>query len=298
MLQSFGIKSYVFNILSDSTPRRAPAYIVVATKAKYGGDIFVLGVAERELDDFWKGVTYHAVNSTRPVEKGRTVVDIDSKCHANNADRINSDGDEDLCHKGEEGSHTPEDWYDEFEITSKKEGSQTKSKSYRLQLCTPKAKKVGFTLDVKGSNFFNMAAPSAGITGSYTKTTQTTTEDSEGVSESLSQGYQVVDTLKVPPKTKVKALITTWAVTYESTTVTEATVDARATMSVLYRTSRSRKIGYGSILLNRGEITAKELFVNELDYKCEGDVVTFKRQGKVSYIGEEVEILKDKERLD
>ena len=34
-----------------------------------------------------------------------------------------------------------------------------------------------------------------------------------------------MDTLKVPPKTKVEAMITTWAVTYESTTNTEITVD-------------------------------------------------------------------------
>ena len=108
----------------------------------------------------------------------------------------------------------------------------------------------------------------------------------------------MVDTLKVPPKTKVKALITTWAVTYESTTMTEVTVDAKASMTVLYRTRISRKLGYGSILWNKGILTAKELFANELDFKCENEVVSFKRQGKVSYIGEEVEIMKDKESLE
>ena len=43
-------------------------------------------------------------------------------------------------------------------------------------------------------------------------------------------------TLKVPPKTKVVAMITTWAVTYESTTTTEITVDMTHVLPVHYRT--------------------------------------------------------------
>lgn len=48
-----------------------------------------------------------------------------------------------------------------------------------------------------------------GIGASYSKTTteQTTAEESQ--EQTLSQEYQIVDSLKVPPKTKVKAEITT-----------------------------------------------------------------------------------------
>lgn len=103
-----------------------------------------------------------------------------------------------------------------------------------------------------------------------------------------------MDTLKVPPKTKVKARVTTWAVTYESKTLTEITVDAKAYLSIRYRTVFSQNV-FGGILVNTVKISAKELFRNELDYKCEDDVVTFKRRGAVSHLGEEVEIIKQRD---
>lgn len=87
-------------------------------------------------------------------------------------------------------------------------------------------------------------------------------------------------------------MITTWAVTYESTTTTEVTVDHTNVLPVLYRTMLSRRLG--GIFTSTGVLTAQDLFANEEGYKCEEFVVTFKRRGKVSYLGEEVEIIKSK----
>ena len=77
-------------------------------------------------------------------------------------------------------------------------------------------------IKVEGADFFStITEGTAGVSGSYSKTASETEARENREGESLSCGYQVVDTLKVPPKTKVEAMITTWAVTYESTTTTE-----------------------------------------------------------------------------
>lgn len=261
---------------------RAPAYLQLATKKKCNrNDIFVLGVPGRELHTFWQNVSYHALSFTRPVEEGRAVVDIDCRCHKNTANV------EDLEEK-------PADWFDEFEITSSKGRGTTKTKSYQLQLSSSTTKGANFNLKIAGAGFFNVAAPSIGLTGSYSTTQGTSLTTGSSGEEKLSQGYQIVDTLKIPPKTKVKAIITTWAVTYVSETVTEFTVDANTELNVRYRTNHSRS-RYGGIFIQKIRITAKELFCNESDFTCIDDIVTFKRKGSVSYLGEEVEIIKERD---
>lgn len=50
----------------------------------------------------------------------------------------------------------------------------------------------------------------------------------------------------------------------------------------------------GGILTSSGVLTFEDIFSQEDDYKCENGHVMFKRHGKVSYLGEEVEITKTK----
>lgn len=270
---------------------RAPAYIQLAAMKKCNDNtIFIVGVTEKELSKFWSKASYHAVSFTRPVEKGRAVVNIDSRCHANTAEVVYKED------ENEDPKKRPKDWFDQFEIKSKKDSSEQNTKKFRLELSSSTTKAANFNLEFSGAGFFNTAAPIApkgGIGGSYSKTETTTWSTEQSKSESLVQGYEVTDTLMVPPKTKVKALITTWAVTYESTTVTEVSVDAKAKLPIRYRTKFSRKLG--GVLISKVEVTAKELFRGEWDYKCENEVVTFKRESKLSHLGEEVEIIKQKD---
>ena len=276
---------------TNTSGYKAPDYIIDAMKKKYGRDIFVIGVSSQQLSAFLNGMSYHTIGTTRPVEVGRSVVDIDCKSHTNTA-KENGEVDEHSDKK-------PEDWYDEFEITSKKDSSQKKSKSYNLTLESSTTKSIGGNLGIKvgGSGFFNMAAAptaegTAGISGSYSKTTTQTSTKEKSEEESLSHGYEVVDSLKVPPKTKVVAMITTWAVTYESTTTTEVTVDTTHVLPVRYRTMFSRQLG--GIITSTGMLTAQDLFGEEDGFKCGEYLVTFRQQGKISYLGEEVEVVKQK----
>ena len=271
---------------------RAPAFIQLAAKKKCNrDDIFVVGVAVDKLIAFWKNVNYHALSFTRPVEKGRAVVDIDSRCHKNTAE-LAVERSKDRNENGSESK--PDDWFDQFQITSSKGESTTKTKSYQLQLSSSTTKGANFNIRIAGAGFFNVVAPSAGIAGSYSTTSDTTQTTESTQAEALSQGYNIVDTLKIPPKTKVKATITTWAVTYVSDTVTEFTVDAKAELNVRYRTNFSRT-RFGGMFIKTVRITAKDLFRNEWDYKCEDELVTFKRRGTISHLGEEVEIIKERD---
>ena len=261
-------------------------------KGKYGQDIFVLGTNETALNNLWKSVSYHAVRSSRPQKKDKVVVDINCKCHVNKAEGK------------EEESGKPNDWFDDFEITSKKGTNESTRKSYQLQLTNSDTKQVSGNLNLKvgSSGFFNtVGAPvspevGGGIGGSYSKTTteQQTTEDAK--EQSLSQEYQIVDRFKVPPKTKVRAEITTWAVTYETETVTEQSIEATVFIPVYYRTRFSRMTG--GLFISTGVLKAEEIFNKEDDYKCEDGLITFKRDGTVSYLSEEVEIVKTKGSSD
>ena len=278
---------------------RAPAYLRLAVKKKLNNEnIFVLGVPKYELKQFWDGVSYHALEITMPKEKGRAVVDIDSRCHANDATQMTMDENASTqLQNGEEQGKVPDDYYDEFKITSRKDDSTEHEKSFRLEFSSSTTKGANFNLQLTNGGFFNTATPiSSSIGGSFSKTETKTSGRGERVTESLTQGYEIVDTLKVPPKTKVEATIRTWAVTYESETKTEVTVDAKAELSVRYRTMLSRRLG--GIIVSRVKITAKELFCNEWDYKCENELVTFKRKGKISHLGEQVEIIKKKEPFE
>ena len=272
---------------------RAPAYIQLAAKRKCNLEgIFIVGVPNEDLQQFKSSMKYHALVIHVPEEKGRAVVAIDSRCHSNTADfKKTTEGVN--RHLDDEEEDKPDDWYDQFEITSKQDVGKQSRKTYQLELGSSTTKGANFNFKVSGAGFFNSVAPSLGAGGSYSKTTSQTQTISDGTSQSISQGYEIVDKLMVPPKTKVKARITTWAVTYESKTVTEVTIDAKAFVKVRYRTRLSRNL-VGGIFMKRVKISAKELFRNEMDYKCEDDVVSFKREGVISHLGEEVEILKER----
>ena len=271
---------------------RAPAYIQLAAKRKCNDEnIFVLGVKDKELKEFQQKMEFHAIEITVPEEKGRAVVAIESRCHANTAD-MRQASEEGEC--GSEHGSEPQDWFDDFQITNSRNKAGRSVRSYQLQLSSSTTKGANFNLKLTGAGFFNAITPSGSLSGSYSQTKSKSETKNESTTESFAQRYVLLDTLKVPPKTKVNARITTWAVTYESKTLTEVKVDAKAFLRIRYRTKLSRST-FGGIFVDRVKISAKELFRYELDYKCEDDVVTFKRWGTISHLGEEVQIIKQRD---
>ncbi len=265
---------------------QTPKYLVEAAKKKYGKKISVVGARKKDIDDFWAKVGYRVeqgTNISKPVERARTVVNIDTKTHSNAAKK-----------ELEDGSYGPkkgDDWYDDFKITSKKSVDETRSKSYNLHLENTKSYSVGGDVSIKSPDFFNLAGFGVKGGGKYTSTKTTREKESKKTEESLSQSYEIVDTLKVPPNTKVKAKITTYAVTHESTTVTRLTVDPKAHIKVRY-CSYFSKTFLGSFWKSDALITAEDLFEDEETYEEIEENITFTRNSNMSYIGEEVEVHK------
>ena len=260
-----------------------PLYLVRAAKAKYGQDIFVLGATKRELATFWEDtVNYRAIEiSEEPTPKGRTIVDIDTKSHLNDREE-------------DEEVDAP-DRNDQFEITSKKGSAHSNTKTYQLKFDEAYTYQVGGSLELK-PQFFNMAGGGIGISGSRTKQTSRGMTSGSTSEETLSQEYQLVEKLVVPPKTKVKATIKTYAVTYEGKSVTEVSAPKWARIPVHYRTMLSRQLG--GILITTGYITARELFRARPNFREEEEMVYFVEETKVSYLGEDVQILKEKQKVD
>ena len=94
----------------------------------------------------------------------------------------------------------------------------------------------------------------------------------------------------------VKATIKTYAVTYEGKSVTEVSAPKWARIPVHYRTMLSRQLG--GILITTGYITARELFRARPNFREEEEMVYFVEETKVSYLGEDVQILKEKQKVD
>ena len=214
-----------------SSDYKKPQYIVDAAKKKFGTDILIIGSTQDELNKFMKKIEHQALSASPPEEVGRIVVSIDCKSHANHTDG---------CADGREKA---EDWYDEFEITSKGGVSQSKSSSYQLQLSSSKETQIGANLNfsVGGSNFFNLSG-GGGLSATQTKTETKQTIESETKEGALSQEFQLVDRLKVPPRTKVQAKIITWAVTYKAKTRTKLSIEADTYVPVRYHTRLSQKL--------------------------------------------------------
>ena len=284
------ITAHPFRVYNCSTNARKmatfykkPNCIENAAKRKYGRQICVIGASQDDINQFLAKVKHTTLSASEPEEVGRAVLDIDCISHVNQAG------------KGDKEEKTA-DQFDELEITTKlkKQSSKSQLKSHHLQISSSSDAantKFNFTFKVGDSTFFNEAsvAPEVGA-GSDKKVVPLNQQ------EYPPREYQVVHRIKVPPRTKVRAKIITWSVTYESKIHTKLIVDAQAFIPIRFRTWASILLGtlLGGACTSIGMLTAKELFANEEAFESEDGVVTFERDGKISYLGEDVEVIKEK----
>ena len=265
---------------------KKPKYLVDAALKKYGrnGKIFVLGATQKSITDFWKHAGYavhpDSPGISPPVEKGKTVVNIETKTHINDAEK---DMEDDSEHQGKVVK--PSDWYDAFQITSKKSKGESRTKSYSLQVGKSKGGSIGTNLSISGPSFFNVVgggiSPELGINASYSKLKSESETEEGSKEEKLTKAYEVVDTLKVPPKTKTKVTITTWAVTHESSVKIRVTTDAKSGILFKYRTCLSQVLG--GFMTSTGLLTAKDIFENQEDFMDDGVNITYSSSSTISY---------------
>ena len=262
---------------ADYHKYRRTDIIEMLAKERYGPNIFVLGSTLNQIRDFWKHIGYEVVGTVEePRVVAKTKVDVGSKCHQNFS---------------QPGQDVPDD---EIEIKSKRD--PPKPKSVTLQVPKMHGFHIGGSTGLSADpGFFNLAE-GAGIGAEEGFNSSQGFHQVDNM-ESLSQGYKTMEVLKVPPGRKVKAEITTWAVTYEAKTVTKFTVDAHATLPVQYRSLISRLLG--GCYISTGYLTAMDIFADEDSFQFDPmhNAVTFTRVSRVSYIGEEVDVKKKDEKL-
>ena len=202
----------------------------------------------------------------------------------------NSSAEKNCTYKEDSEKEGRANFYNEVEIGSRSRSNQASRKTYQLQLGNWSQGEIGGMINMKLSeaNYYNSsAAPIVFETGTLTES-----EDDEP----LDKDYHVMERLKVPPRMKVTAKILTKAVTYELKMVTELCVSASATLPLRFKGRLEKKLGSFCTATVR-YLNAKDLFCNESGYRVVDGMVTFTREGTVSYIGEEVEIVTDMEEI-
>jgi len=262
---------------ADYHKYRKTDIIEVLAKERYGPNIFVLGSTLDQIRDFWKHIGYEVIDTMEePRVVAKTKVDVGTKCHQNFS---------------QAGQDVPDD-----EIKIKSMRDQSYPKSVTLQVPKMHGFHIGGSTGLSADpGFFNLAE-GAGIGAEKGFNSSHGFHEVDN-RESLSQGYKTLEVIKVPPGRKVKAEITTWAVTYEAKTITKFTVDAHAMLPVQYRSLISRLVG--GCYISTGYLTAMDIFADEDSFQFDPmhNTVTFTRVSRVSYIGEEVDIRKNDDKL-
>jgi len=253
-----------------------PRYLVNAIRRRYG-NVEIIGTLKKDLENFWGRVQVKApngFNNEEPQEVTRVIVDITAKEHLNTGEKE-----------------------DEVEVYTNQEENFKETKSYSISFT--KGWEFGGSFNI-GASFFNVlgaGSPSIGLGLSGKKYKQTNEEATFGQERSLSQRYSLTGKIKVPPKTKLKVKITTYAVTYKTSVKVEFSVESTARIRFYYKPAWSVYFCAGTACRTSGYITAEDLFENQFEYNLSGGTVSFTEQSDLSYIGEVLQMNKEEIRL-
>ena len=264
---------------------KKPKYLVDAMKARFGRNISVIGVLATELGQFESKMRYkNAGIEEQPQMKGRTIVDVTYKTHINADPRVVELTED----------QKPRDWYDVFQVKSTTSASTSSKNVYRLE--QENSRGNSFQLSGNGklsAGYFNLAGGSIGAGANFSRFKTATNKEAneDTLQQDLSESYELTETLVVPPKTKARAKITTWAVTFVVPTTTEFEVDAGEYIYVTFQSRLQRCLPCCSYTTEK--LFAEDLFRSEDGYENDTDQIKFRRKGLVSYIAKEVEITKE-----
>lgn len=252
-----------------------PSWLEAAVNRFFRGHQLI-GARNEDLSKFYDSIIYQLIEMEEPKEKGRSIVDIDTK------ELYNIRGQEE----------------DIFTIKTQKKNSTTTSKNYNLKLgkCTTFGGEGGLSL---APNFFNIGV-GVSAKGSASRTKTKEQEVGESNERSLSQEYGIDGEVKAPPHSKLHVRIVTYAVTYESKVTIR--MSTRSSNYIPVRVCRTGcfESCFGSLCRtgNTIFITAKQALQQlQNDPDVEADLhdgwVQIKTTADVQYIGETTEIKKD-----
>ena len=270
---------------------RKPNYICEAARRKYGRRIQILGITKEEENRLWKEINVRAVSTGKLQRKNATVVDVKTMSLVN---KTSSENNWESMEKESAACA-----YNEVEIGSQSRNNQASQKTLQIQLGNWSNGEIGDLVDMKlseASYYNSSAAPITFETGVLDKSKDRKDDADLEKKCALDKDYHVMEKLKVPPKTKLTAKILTKAVTYEVKMVTELRIDANTTLPLRFKGRFEKQLGSICTATIR-PLSAKDLFCNEAGFKVIDDVITFTREGTVTYVSEEVEIITDMEEI-
>lgn len=271
---------------------RKPGYICEAARRKFGRRIQILGITKEEENRLWKEISVRAVSTGKLQQKSATVVDVKTMSLVNKSSIENN---RDECLEKESGAASG---YNEVEIGSQSRNNQASQKTLQIQLGNWSNGEIGDLVDMKlseASYYNSTATPITFKTGVLDKSKERKDDDLEEKCV-LDKDYHVMEKLKVPPKTKLTAKILTKAVTYEVKMVTELRINANTTLPLRFKGRFEKQLG-SFCTATIHPLSAKDLFRYEAGFKMIDDVITFTREGTVTYVSEEVEIVTDMEEI-
>lgn len=242
------------------------ALVQIAATKKFGGYGFPQ-ICDDSVLEFWKN---YRINSARmmshePVEKGRTIVNIATKEYIN----CGSEQDESTL------SITNQNAQAIYATATSYEWSPIEGVSWGLSA------DVG--AKIAGSQIAGVAAAWPGVTAGVCL------QWAVPIGSEIF-GWSQSEKIVVPPRTKVKAVITTYAIRHE----------LQFTAEFAFPTASKVAMRYESFCLpcsNWCFVTASEILRGLPEYREENDWVYFTQEGKLSWTGEGYGVMKTEEPL-
>lgn len=247
-----------------------------------------MGITEAEELRLWEKISLHAISTEKPKRKCASIVDVKTMSFVNKSTaEVNSEGKEkesgdECCNEVEIGS----------KLGSNELSKQNTCQSYQIHLGDWSQGELGKLIKTKlgEADFYNSAFPSMTFETGNLKKDEYTDIPLDA------NDYHIMQRLRIPPKTKVTATILTKMVTYEVRVITEVSVNANTYLGIRFKGRIEKKLGSLCTATIRC-LTAEDLFRYEAGFRMIDGVITFTREGTISYSVEEVEIITDTEEI-
>ncbi len=246
-----------------------------AAKQRYGQNIRVVKTdfCETKVNNINFQLSVVA-KDPKPVEKTRTIVDINMKEYVNHGKVAQ----------------------DESIVQVNKKSS--KSEGDRYTFSSTKGINFGFAgnlgAQVMGAS---VAGGSVGISGHYDKSKSTTEGTEKSSTKGFEYSYNQEEKIVVPPRTHVKATITTYRMKYEMNYTVKLSVDRNAFLQMVYKTT-CQHLCFG-VWRSSGYVNIRDMFSTLPNYnpEDEDDTASFTQDGTLSWVGEGCSVEKCEEPL-
>ena len=244
-----------------------------AAKARYGANIRVIKTpyTTKQLDDLMTRFEVLSVTTAGPPrEVRRTVVDVNIKEYTNNGQKMD----------------------DESTFKVSKQVSQSQGNRFHFSDTKGSHWDVGGNI---GAQVIGMAmgGVTGGVSAGYGRNKSSTAGVEQSSDSTASITYEQEERMKVPPGTRVRAIITSFKVKYEQQYTIKFGINSWISVPLKYKT-RCQQICCGA---NSGAVEVTQIVNTLPGYSLEGTKATISVVGTLSWISEGFSVDKSEQSL-